>query len=130
MILLDTRVWIWFVHATPDLSTSERDAIVDDGEPYVAAISVWEVAMLAARGRLTLAVPIANWVQAALTGSGISVLPLTPEVAVEANHLPGTFHKDPADRIIVATARKFGLPLLTRDGKIQAYSQAGHVITT
>lgn len=130
MILLDTHVWIWFVHATPDLTASERDAIVDDGAPFVAAISVWEVAMLAAKGRLSLAVPIASWVQAALVGSGISVLPLTPEVAIEANRLPGTFHKDPADRLIVATARIFGLPLVTRDGKIQAYSLEGHVITT
>lgn len=87
----------------------------------MSAISCWEVAKLVEYGRLTLSCPIAEWFDQALAYPGIQLLPLTPRIAVESTQLPGTFHRDPADQIIVATARVYDCPLLTTDDKILHY---------
>ena len=87
----------------------------------VSAFSCWEVAKLDVLGRLPLPLPIHDWLKFALAEPGIKLLDITPEIAVESNHLPGTFHRDPADQLIVATARVHGCPLVTLDGKIRNY---------
>jgi len=93
----------------------------------VSAISVWEVAMLEAKGRIRLSKDCLSWVNEALRAPGLALVPLTPEIAVESSRLPGAFHGDPADRILVATARRQGAILLTRDEKILSYGKAKHL---
>ena len=83
--------------------------------------------MLEARGRITLAKPCSEWVDDALAAPGFGLAPLTPDVAVESVRLPGPFHDDPADRMIVATARLAGAQLVTRDKRILDYGARGHV---
>jgi len=128
-LLLDTHVWIWLVNGDPALGTDALAAIeraAAAGSVLVAAISVWEVAMIEAKGRIVLAKPCAQWVREALSAPGLALAPLTPEVAVESCQLPGAFHDDPADRLIVATARIEDATLVTGDKRILAYGAAGH----
>lgn len=123
MILLDTHVWIWFVHDSP-MPWEIENALEDRNENEalaVSSISCWEVAKLVERGRLDLKMDIGFWLANALGPSGISLLHLTPQIAVEACDLPGEFHRDPADQIIVATARVYDIPLVTADQKIRSY---------
>lgn len=123
MIVLDTHTWIWWVHADPNLPAAHHAYIQSQqaGGFGVRAISCWEVAKLVERGRLTLPLPVDQWLATALAYPGVVLLPLSPEVAVESTRLPGAFHRDPADQIIVATARVYGCPLVTQDGNIRAY---------
>jgi PIN domain nuclease of toxin-antitoxin system len=93
----------------------------------VSAISAWEVAMLEARGRIRFDIPCEEWVEQAFGLPGLSLMPLTPSICFRSVHLPGTFHGDRADRIIVATARQLGALLLTRDGPLLQYAALGHV---
>ena len=123
MILLDTHVWIWWVHDDPHLDPRTR-AVVEEHEPSglgVSVISCWEVAKLVQVGRLVLPCSVAEWLEQALAYPGIIIQPLTPSIVVESTHLPGSFHRDPADQIIVATARTLGCPLVTADEKIRSY---------
>jgi PIN domain nuclease of toxin-antitoxin system len=78
--------------------------------------------MLIDRGRLSIPLNIDQWMQQALRYSGVHLLPLTPEIAIESTQLPGSFQRDPADRIIVATARRLRCPLVTLDQRIQSYA--------
>jgi PIN domain nuclease of toxin-antitoxin system len=130
-LLLDTHVWIWLMDGAPGkLSPSTlqkiRHAAVK-GQIYVSAISVWEVATLEAKGRITLSMDCRTWVDRALAAPGIQFAELTPAIAVDSTRLPGTLHGDPADRILVATARSLNGTLLTRDGPILTYAEQGHV---
>lgn len=93
----------------------------------VSIMSVWEVGMLEAKGRLTFSQPCANWVDAALSAPGVSLVPLTSDAAIESSRLPGGFHGDPVDRILVATARQLGATLVTQDDKIIQYGKQRHV---
>ena len=87
----------------------------------VSIISCWEVAKLVENGKLQLSLPIADWLDQALAYPGIQLLPLTLPIIVDATQLPGTFHRDPADQLIVATTRIHNLALLTVDAKILSY---------
>ena len=123
MIVLDTHIWVWWVHGDSSLSAS-TSALVDSSEQTgiaVSAISCWEVAKLVERGRLTLPCPVSDWLQQALSYPGVRLIELSPRICVESTQLPGEFHRDPADQIIVATARVLGAPLVTVDGKILEY---------
>ena len=123
MIVLDTHIWVWWVHGDAALSAPAR-ALLDAAELTgigVSAISCWEVAKLVERQRLTLPCPVGDWIQQALSYPGVRLLELSPRVCVESTQLPGTFHRDPADQIIVATARVFEASLVTEDAKILAY---------
>lgn len=84
-------------------------------------ISCWEIAKLVEYERLTLPLPILEWFDSALSYPGVHLLDLTPEIAAESAALPGEFHRDPADQIIVATARIHDCPVLTADRKIRDY---------
>jgi PIN domain nuclease of toxin-antitoxin system len=130
-LLLDTHFWIWLQNGEPGVFTGPVrraiEASAAGGRLYLSIISVWEVAMLESKGRIELSLPCGLWVQQALAIPGLAVIPLTPEIAVESCNLPPPFQGDPADRIIVATARNMGARLLTRDGKIIAYGRKRHL---
>ena len=128
MIVLDTHIWVWWVHNDPKLPRPYA-ALIQANESSGIGISVfscWEVAKLVQLKRLTLHVDVETWLQNALAYPGIVLLPMTPRIAVEANQLPGTFHKDPADEIIVATARDENCALVTVDSRILAYPHVQH----
>lgn len=116
MILLDTHAWIWWAAETPRrLSARARRAIADSPSVGVSAISTWEVAMLVAKGRLELDRDVLVWIRQALAVPRVTLVPLTPEIAVRSTRLGDGFPGDPADRILVATAREVGAALVTRD---------------
>ncbi len=123
MIVLDTHVWIWWTLDTGRLSDAQRRAIEDnEGDLIgVSAISCWEIAKLCEYRRLELPVELSEWFATALAYPGVSLLGITPEVAVESTRLPSGFHRDPADQIIVATARINACDLVTSDEKIAKY---------
>jgi PIN domain nuclease of toxin-antitoxin system len=126
VILLDTHIWVWWVNGSPQLTPAQR-AHVEANESSglgVSVISCWEVAKLVELNRLVLRHPVGEWIAQALAYPGVRLLYLTPRIAVESTQLPGTFHRDPADQIIVATARIRGCPLLTGDAKILSYPSA------
>lgn len=123
MIILDTHIWIWWVHGDASLPTTIRTLLEASEKTAigVSAISCWEIAKLVQCQRLTLPCPVFDWLQQALAYPGVRLLDLSPRIAVESTLLPGTFHRDPADQMIVATARVFNTPLVTMDAKILAY---------
>ena len=123
MLLLDTHFRVWWVHGSARLSTLTLE-ILQEHESAGMAVNVfscWEVAKLVERGRLDLRMPVREWTEVALSYPGIELLGLTPEIVVESTQLPGAFHKDPADQLIVATARVEGLALATCDQKLVEY---------
>jgi PIN domain nuclease of toxin-antitoxin system len=123
MIVLDTHTWVWWVHGDKQLTPTQRDAILANESDVigVSAISCWEVAKLVEYGRLKLPMALDKWFAQALNYPGIQTLELAPEIAIESTRLPGTFHRDPADQIIVATARIYDCSLVTLDDKILNY---------
>ncbi len=123
MILLDTHIWVWWVGDTQDIRPRQRELLDQHMASGlgVSIISCWEVAKLVEKGRLALQQPVGEWIAAALNRPHITLISLTPEIAVEATQLPTGFHSDPADQLIVATSRILGIPLLTADAKILNY---------
>lgn len=123
MLLLDTHVWFWSLTEPFNLSKAALDLIqtTETDRRAIASISIWEFAMMVARGRIEVKMTAEQWLDYAITKTGLRVLELTPKVAIESCELPGDFHKDPADRIIVATARVNGATLVTKDKKILDY---------
>ena len=123
MILLDTHVWMWWVTGSPSLPRSFRRTLADNESQGlgVSIISCWEVALKAAAGALELDRPLSDWLDYALHYPGMQLVPLDVAIVKDAVSLPGAFHKDPADRFIVATARVLNVPLLTADARIRTY---------
>lgn len=123
VILLDTHIWIWWVHGDTQLTPSARQTIQrqEAGGLGVSVISCWEIANLVERNRIRLAFPLEDWIERALRYPGVRLLELTPTIAVRSTTLPGDFHRDPADRILVATARQHDCPILTADELILGY---------
>ena len=129
--MLDTHILVWWV--TGDFSKLSPDARVHlDIEPpvgpetqdraiMVSSVTALEIAQLVSRDRLTLAMDLSAWLAAVESIPGVVFVPVDNDIAVKSVELPGMFHKDPADRIIVATARKYGVPLITADRKIHDY---------
>lgn len=125
VIVLDTHVLIWWVNGTPSLSKKARLAIqreLPDGEILISSISAWEIATLVAKNRLVLSMDVSNWINTVAAIEGVRFVPVDNEISIKSTELIGKFHKDPADRIIVATARKFAAPLVTSDDKILGYA--------
>ncbi len=119
--LLDTHAWVWWICGDPRLSARERealDSLAPSERPLLAEISLWEVAMLVERGRLELDMDLERWLVVASAPAAVELARVTPAVAAEVARLPERFHRDPADRLIVATARVWKLHVLTRDRKI------------
>ena len=123
MIVLDTHIWVWWVHSDKRLTQTQAELIFanESGVIGISMISLWEVAKLVELSRLELPCPVDEWFEQALNYPGIQILELTPKIAVESTCLPGEFHRDPADQIIVATARSYDCPLVTSDERIIKY---------
>lgn len=121
-VLLDTHFWIWWVTGQDMLTKAERTALgkaAQSGELALSAISLWEAQMLHARGRLELEIPFDSWLLQASAAAVVELVPIDVGVILALNKLPESFHGDPADRIIVATARARNLSLATRDRGIR-----------
>jgi PIN domain nuclease of toxin-antitoxin system len=124
LIVLDTHALVWWVTGDDRLSSRARHVIEREqanGELLVSSITAWEIAMLVRRQRLILSMDVAEWLAVASELDALTFVPVDNEIAVRSTELPGELHKDPADRIIVATSRKFGAPLVTVDEKLQDY---------
>ena len=123
MIVLDTHIWVWWIHLDPRLTEARREYMhAHESEGLgVSIFSCWEVAKLVEIKKLSLHCPLEEWLDTALNYPGVRLLDLSKAVIVEATRLPGEFHRDPADQIIVATARVHACPLLTADSKILQY---------
>ena len=126
-ILLDTHVLIWWLLDSKRLSPGQIRRLQDlenRQEPVaISAITLWEMAMLSARGRIDIAEPSDVWLDEIEKHSLIEVLPLTARIAAESVRLGPDFHNDPADQMIVATARVHGLPLMTADERIRRWAK-------
>ncbi|MGQ0652991.1 MAG: type II toxin-antitoxin system VapC family toxin [Betaproteobacteria bacterium] len=121
-VLLDTHFWVWWLTPRSPLSAAERAALDDAAtrrQAYISAVSLWEAQMLHAKGRLELPMSFGDWLEQAADERMLTVLPIDIAVILALDALPRSFHGDPADRIIVATARSRSLPLATRDASIR-----------
>jgi PIN domain nuclease of toxin-antitoxin system len=134
-LILDTHIWIWLIGGDSSLGEAmlaKIETAAESGRALIPAISIWEVAMLERKGRIVLTEPALQWARNGLAAPGLALAPLTPEIAVVACNLPDPTDidaalKDPADCMIVATARIEDATLVTRDRRLIAYGQAGHV---
>ena len=126
-LLLDTHIWLRYQGISGDLRPAalpHLDQAAAAGLIYVSVISIWEIAMLVRHGRLALNDSVDRWTTEALSKPGIQLLPLTPQIAIASVDLPDPMHKDPADRILVASARIERLTLVTRDRSILSFAKA------
>ena len=123
MILLDTHVWWWALSETEQLSEKAIALISEtrSDQRAIASISILEFAMMVTRGRIKLKISPEGWLDYAINETGLNVIALNPNIALESCRLPGKFHNDPADRIIVATCRVHNIKLITKDKEIIRY---------
>jgi PIN domain nuclease of toxin-antitoxin system len=120
---VDTHIWVWWM-SQPDRLAAHQRQLLERGANQalgVSVISCWEVAKLVEYGRLKLDRPVGLWIERALAEPGVFLLHLDPQIVVESTRLPQPFHRDPADQLLVATARVFDCPFLTEDSKIISY---------
>lgn len=124
MIVLDTHTLIWWVNDSSRLSTKALNIInreKKDGQILVSSMSVWEVYLLVKKGKLILTVDTESWFKRIENLPFVQFMPVDNMIAAKSVNLPGEFHEDPADRIIVATAKETGAILVTIDEKIRKY---------
>jgi PIN domain nuclease of toxin-antitoxin system len=124
VILLDTHVWVWWLAQPERLSRAARQAIQRDltaGSVGISCFSTWELALLVQRKRLQLSIDLVEWVAETEQIKNVTFHPVNNNIALQSVNLPGTFHRDPADRILVATARHLGATMITGDAKILGY---------
>ena len=122
ILLLDTHVWIWSQEQPEKLGQQAVQALLaSENTNAVCTISTLEIARLLAIGTISLTIPLSEWIAQSLSALAATTLPVTHEIATEAYALPSGFHKDPADRILVAAARCHQLTLLTADERILQY---------
>jgi PIN domain nuclease of toxin-antitoxin system len=132
-VLLDTCAVIWLANGD-SISSGAVSAIVSAGLAdgiYVSPVSAWEVGLLSSRATVNKPAPQflpdpRTWFATFMRGPGIKEAALTSAIAIDSSYLPGTLHSDPADRLIVATARNLNVPIVTRASRIITYAQAGH----
>ena len=121
--LFDTNAWLRLVETPDQVSGSVRGLISTLRGPCgLSAISIWEVCFKVRKGLINFSVPLDDWLQLSLNPLYVQVIPLDAQIARLSTELPGEFHKDPADRFIVATARSRNLTIVTSDEKILSYS--------
>jgi PIN domain nuclease of toxin-antitoxin system len=119
--LLDTHVLVWWFGRDPRLSAGQLAVLngaTAEAPLWVADITLWEIATLVSLGRIRLHLALRDWLEQATAPPLVQRLPITPAVAAEVAALPDSFHRDPADRILVASARVYGATLLTQDRRI------------
>ena len=125
MILIDTHVLVWWISGDDRrLSGPAKNAIdaeKDEGIIFISSASAWEIAILSARGRIGISKDVIGWLAAVGRIKAVEFIPIDNEIAVKSTQLAGEFHKDPADRYIVATSQKLTVPLVTADEKILRY---------
>lgn len=130
-MLLDTHCWLWMESGRrEEFSRAGRHALedaADKGGLLVSVISVWEVGMLESKRRIEIEVSCQDWVKRALANPRLTLVGLSPEIALDSTRLPGGLHADPADRILVATARQMHARILTRDRKLIEYGRQGYI---
>jgi len=124
-LLLDTHVWVWLINADDRFNRKQYMKIIEQYSSQsavrVSAISVWELGMLVAKERLILSKNIYQWVQESLNGKGISLEPLSIDVLLESASMGDAVHGDPADRMILTTAKNIDAMIMTADDKMIAY---------
>ena len=128
-LLLDTHVVLWSAFDNARLGRAAKDAInraSTRGTSAISAITPWEIGLLASKKRIHLHKDTIDWVREALAKPGVRLIALDPEIAVACSHLPFEMHADPADRILVATARHLGATLVTADERLLSLAQQGH----
>jgi len=128
-LLLDTHVLVWLILGEAGLGAKARAALrvaARQDRLLVAAITPWEIAMLVSKKRIELDRDVMDWVRDALATPGLTLVPLEPEIAVASTRLPFAMHADPADRMLVATARQLGATLVTADKALLGAAGKGH----
>jgi PIN domain nuclease of toxin-antitoxin system len=129
-LLLDTCAVIWLAEGEK-LARSAADllhAADDAGEvTYISPISAWEVGQLASRGRIQLLITPQRWFARLFEARGVQLAEMSPDLLIASSFLPGKPPRDPADRIIAATARDLGATLITRDRALVGYGTQGHL---
>ena len=119
--LLDTHILIWWLDQSARLSSAQQEVLSaagPDSPLLVSDITLWEIATLHSLGRIRLSLPLRDWLDRAVAPPLVRRHGISPAVAADVAALPESFHRDPADRIIVATARVLGATLLTQDRRI------------
>lgn len=120
-ILLDTHVWIWLsLQQEQPLSAAAKKAIRSASEKWISSISLWELAKRVEKKRIGFSIPVIHWIRQSLLEMEVRIADLSPEIAAESTYLQN-FHRDPADQIIVATARILGMPLVSSDRQIKRF---------
>jgi PIN domain nuclease of toxin-antitoxin system len=128
--LLDTHAWVWWVTEDRRLSAVARRAIERSqakDDLSLSFISVWEIAKKVEKAQLVLDRPVDQWLELALARPGLHLVELTRPILVESCKLPPPFHGDPADQLIVATARDCDAVIITKDARIRAYAHVRSV---
>ena len=130
-LLLDTHIWLWYAEGLTERLRPSSVNMLDDARRgdglCISAISVWEIGIHSAKGRIHLSLPLRDWVERALGAPGIRFVPLNAAAAAESTLLPGSPHGDPADRFLMAIARTQDMTLATRDEPIVQYGKRGYV---
>ena len=124
MILLDTHVWVWFISNPELLSKAAKKAIhaaMEQKAIVISSISAWEVALLVAKKRLKFTMSVTDWITKSERLPFFQFLPVDNSVAVKSVNLPHPLHRDPADRLIIATAITIAAPVVTKDEKLIDY---------
>lgn len=129
-LLLDTCATIWISQDEPVAAEALEaiDKAARDGDPiYISPMTAWEIGLLNARGRLTMSMAPDDWFATLMQTPGVALAELTPKILIASSFLPGEPPRDPADRIIAATARALRLQLITRDRLLLDYASQGHI---
>jgi PIN domain nuclease of toxin-antitoxin system len=124
MIVLDTHAFVWWISGSSEVPAKALGYIRRaklKNSIHVSSISIWELSMLVKNGRLMLSVPLIEWIRMVEELPFVKFVPVDNAIAEQSVNLPGEFHRDPADRIIVATARSLNMPVVTRDGAMIKY---------
>jgi len=124
LTLLDTHAWVWWATEDRRLSAASHRAIRQasaSGALALSLISIWEVAKKVEKAQLVLDRPVDDWIDQAVARPGLQLLELTRPILIESCRLPGPFHGDPADQMLVASARRYGAVLVTKNQQIRRY---------
>jgi PIN domain nuclease of toxin-antitoxin system len=127
-VLLDTHVWIWMVADAARLGARTRRQLGRVAAPCVSTISAFEISALHAAGRLLFNQPVERWIRESIATAGFRVLDLEAGIAIDAGSIPASTLPDPIDRLLVATAREYQLPLVTGDRRIVDYASRTRLV--